>query len=121
PRLEDTEDVILQKVLEASMTDAYPSHRGPLPPVVFREPDQGNGTESDEVNPAVIRSEYQEEDQDGSDPGKQAEGQAGPNPVIRSEYQEEDQARSDPGKQVEGQAGPNPGVIPEPQPLTNPG
>nr|GFD63584.1 hypothetical protein [Tanacetum cinerariifolium] len=39
--LEDTEDVILQKVLEASMTDAYPSQRGPLPPVVFREPDQG--------------------------------------------------------------------------------
>nr|GFD37001.1 hypothetical protein [Tanacetum cinerariifolium] len=23
------------------MTDAYPSQRGPLPPVVFREPDQG--------------------------------------------------------------------------------
>nr|GFD63605.1 hypothetical protein [Tanacetum cinerariifolium] len=33
-----------------------------------------SGTESDEVNPAVTRSKYQEEDQAGSDPGKQAEG-----------------------------------------------
>nr|GFD63193.1 hypothetical protein [Tanacetum cinerariifolium] len=41
-----------------------------------------SGTESDEVNPAVIRSEYQEEDQAGSDPGNQAEGQAGPNPGV---------------------------------------
>nr|GEU94470.1 DNA-directed DNA polymerase [Tanacetum cinerariifolium] len=39
-------------------------------------------TESDEINPAVIRSEYKEEDQAGSDPGKQAEGQAGPNPGV---------------------------------------
>nr|GFD62723.1 hypothetical protein [Tanacetum cinerariifolium] len=38
-----------------------------------------SGTESDEYNPTFIRSEYQEEDQAGSDPGKQAEGQAGPN------------------------------------------
>nr|GFD41738.1 hypothetical protein [Tanacetum cinerariifolium] len=52
-----------------------------------------SGTESDEINPAV----------------------------IRSEYQEEDQARSDPGRQAEGQAGPNPGVIPGSQPLNTPG
>ncbi|GKG36334.1 hypothetical protein Tco_0444012, partial [Tanacetum coccineum] len=31
----------MQKVLEESMKDAYPAHRGPLPPVVFREPDSG--------------------------------------------------------------------------------
>ncbi|GJR41466.1 hypothetical protein Tco_1217150 [Tanacetum coccineum] len=41
PRLEDTEEEILQKVLEESLTDAYPSQRGPRPPVVFREPDTG--------------------------------------------------------------------------------
>nr|GFD63576.1 hypothetical protein [Tanacetum cinerariifolium] len=41
-----------------------------------------SGTESDEINPAVIRSECQEEDHAGSDPGKQAEGQAGPNPGV---------------------------------------
>ncbi|GJV45804.1 hypothetical protein Tco_1430340 [Tanacetum coccineum] len=41
PNLEDTEEAILQKVLEESLTDAYPTRRGPLPPVVFREPDTG--------------------------------------------------------------------------------
>ncbi|GJZ94414.1 hypothetical protein Tco_0666617 [Tanacetum coccineum] len=41
PRLEDTEEAILQKVLEESLTDAYPTQRGPLPPVVFRETDTG--------------------------------------------------------------------------------
>ncbi|GKA56242.1 hypothetical protein Tco_0755314 [Tanacetum coccineum] len=35
----DDEEAIVQKVLEESMKDAYPAHRGPLPPVVFREPD----------------------------------------------------------------------------------
>ncbi|GKF36919.1 hypothetical protein Tco_0113677, partial [Tanacetum coccineum] len=29
----------MQKVLEESLTDAYPNQRGPLPPVVFRETD----------------------------------------------------------------------------------
>ncbi|GJR37672.1 hypothetical protein Tco_1213356 [Tanacetum coccineum] len=32
---------ILQKVLEESLTDAYPTRMGPLPLVVFREPDTG--------------------------------------------------------------------------------
>ncbi|GJS42947.1 hypothetical protein Tco_0567990 [Tanacetum coccineum] len=41
PSLEDTEEAILQKVLEESLTDAYPTRRGPLPPVVFREPNTG--------------------------------------------------------------------------------
>ncbi|GKF13977.1 hypothetical protein Tco_0055439 [Tanacetum coccineum] len=31
----------MQKVLEESLTNAYPTQRGPLPPVVFREPDTG--------------------------------------------------------------------------------
>ncbi|GJZ06454.1 hypothetical protein Tco_0540247 [Tanacetum coccineum] len=41
PRLEDTEEAILQKVLQESLTDAYPTQRGPLFPVVFRETDTG--------------------------------------------------------------------------------
>ncbi|GKG44168.1 hypothetical protein Tco_0483261, partial [Tanacetum coccineum] len=32
---------ILQKVLQESLTDAYPTQRGPLPPVVFKEPNTG--------------------------------------------------------------------------------
>ncbi|GKC94636.1 hypothetical protein Tco_1160078 [Tanacetum coccineum] len=41
PSLEDTEEAILQKVLQESLTDAYPTQRGPLPPVVIRETDTG--------------------------------------------------------------------------------
>ncbi|GKD84820.1 hypothetical protein Tco_1355974 [Tanacetum coccineum] len=41
PSLEDTEEAILQKVLQESLTDAYPIQRGPLPPVVIREPEIG--------------------------------------------------------------------------------
>ncbi|GJY87987.1 hypothetical protein Tco_0502615, partial [Tanacetum coccineum] len=39
PSLEDIEEAILQKALEESLTDAYPTQRGPLPPVVIREND----------------------------------------------------------------------------------
>ncbi|GJU67787.1 hypothetical protein Tco_1254046 [Tanacetum coccineum] len=94
--LEDTEEAILQKVLEESLTDAYPTQRGPLPPVVFRETDTGkfqplpevpgkgkekvDDTESDEEMPSVVRSGAQDEGQAGSDPGTLDEGQAGPNP-----------------------------------------
>ncbi|GJY86296.1 hypothetical protein Tco_0500322 [Tanacetum coccineum] len=41
PSLEDTEEAILQKVLQESLTVAYPTQRGPLPPVVIREPETG--------------------------------------------------------------------------------
>ncbi|GKB76526.1 hypothetical protein Tco_0943421 [Tanacetum coccineum] len=41
PSLDDLEEAILQKVLQESLTDAYPTQRGPLPPVVFRETDTG--------------------------------------------------------------------------------
>ncbi|GKF28722.1 hypothetical protein Tco_0095064, partial [Tanacetum coccineum] len=41
PRLEDTEEEILQKVLEESLTDAYPTQKGPLRHVVFRETNNG--------------------------------------------------------------------------------
>ncbi|GKF66355.1 hypothetical protein Tco_0192872, partial [Tanacetum coccineum] len=40
PRVDDDE-AIVQKVLDESMKDAYPAYRGPLHPVVFREPDSG--------------------------------------------------------------------------------
>ncbi|GJT33144.1 hypothetical protein Tco_0923563 [Tanacetum coccineum] len=61
PRLEDTEEAILQKVLEESLTDAYPTQRGPLPPVLVEEGDvsnQGGGEvfymgKKGEVNPEV--------------------------------------------------------------------
>ncbi|GKB81113.1 hypothetical protein Tco_0948008 [Tanacetum coccineum] len=99
-RLEDTKEAILQKVLEESLTDAYPTQRGPLPPVVFRETDTGKHkplpevpgkgkekVESDEEMPSVVRSGAQDEGQAGPDPGKLTEGQAGPNPDDVAESQ----------------------------------
>ncbi|GKC63963.1 hypothetical protein Tco_1096561, partial [Tanacetum coccineum] len=41
PMFEDEEVDIIQKVMEESLMDAYPAPRGPLPPVVIREPEPG--------------------------------------------------------------------------------
>ncbi|GJX88221.1 hypothetical protein Tco_0340235, partial [Tanacetum coccineum] len=41
PRFEDEEADIMQKVMEESLKDAYPAPRGPLPPVVIKEPEPG--------------------------------------------------------------------------------
>ncbi|GKB39932.1 hypothetical protein Tco_0884874 [Tanacetum coccineum] len=93
PSLEDTEEAILQKVLEESLTDAYPTQRGPLPPVVFRETDTGKL----QPLPEVLGK------------GKEKEGE-----------EQAAQARPDPGKLDEGQAGPNPDDVAESQPLPTP-
>ncbi|GJU83825.1 hypothetical protein Tco_1291371 [Tanacetum coccineum] len=85
PSLEDTEEVILQKVLEESLTDAYPTQRGPLPPVVFRETDTGKLQPLPEV--LGKGKEKVDEGQAGPDLGKLDEGQAGPNPDDVAESQ----------------------------------
>ncbi|GJY81877.1 hypothetical protein Tco_0494628, partial [Tanacetum coccineum] len=41
PMFEDEEADIIQKVMEESLMDAYLAPRGPLPPVVIREPEPG--------------------------------------------------------------------------------
>ncbi|GJW52265.1 hypothetical protein Tco_0093616 [Tanacetum coccineum] len=40
PRFDDEEDDV-QKAVEESLKDVHAAHQGPLPPVVFREPDSG--------------------------------------------------------------------------------
>ncbi|GJX78975.1 retrovirus-related pol polyprotein from transposon TNT 1-94 [Tanacetum coccineum] len=40
PRIDD-EEADLQRAVEESLKDVHATHRGPLPPVVFREPDSG--------------------------------------------------------------------------------
>ncbi|GKF53154.1 hypothetical protein Tco_0160064, partial [Tanacetum coccineum] len=85
----DTKEAILQKVLEESLTDAYPTQRGPLPPVVFGETDTGKFQPLPEV-PGKGKEKVGEEQaaqvvkihegQAGPDPGTLDEGQAGPNP-----------------------------------------
>ncbi|GJS92100.1 monodehydroascorbate reductase [Tanacetum coccineum] len=134
PRLEDTEEEILQKVLEESLTDAYPTQRGPLRPVVFRETDTGKlqplpevpGKGKEKVETFYVPTEtsgredstslYAELGLSGSDTDSD---EATP-PVIRSRTQDEGQAGSDPGKLDEGQAGPNPDDVAESQPLPTP-
>ncbi|GJX80265.1 retrovirus-related pol polyprotein from transposon TNT 1-94, partial [Tanacetum coccineum] len=137
PSLEDTEEAILQKVLEESLTDAYPTQRGPLPPVVFRETDTGKFQPLPEVpgkgKEKVAGREdstslYAELGLYGSDTesdkemplvvrsGAQDEGQAGANPGTL----DEGQAGSDPGTLDEGQVGSNPDDVAESLPLPTP-
>ncbi|GKE53124.1 hypothetical protein Tco_1488280, partial [Tanacetum coccineum] len=136
PSLEDTEEAILQKVLQESLTDAYPTQRGPLPPVVFREPDTGKlqpppevpgkGKEKvgeEQAAQPVMKNllPYSDTESDEEMPsvgrsGTQDEGQAGSDPGTL----DEGQAGSDPGTRDEGQAGPNPDDVAESLPLPTP-
>nr|GEV97336.1 hypothetical protein [Tanacetum cinerariifolium] len=104
PRVDDEEPDV-HRALEESLKSIYDVPRGPLPPVVIKEPEsrkyqplpevQGKGKEK-------VTDEQVESDEDvpGIDTGVQGEGQAGPNP----------------DEQDEGQAGPNPDVSTQPQP-----
>nr|GEU33170.1 copia protein [Tanacetum cinerariifolium] len=121
------EDADLQKALEESMKTMYVVPRGPLPPVVIREPKSrkyqplpevpGKGkakvteeqSESEESKKVVPRT-----DEGGQDEGK---GQARPDPGAQAE----DQTGSDAGAQDEGQAGSNPDEISEGQAGPDPG
>ncbi|GJS00867.1 hypothetical protein Tco_0317375 [Tanacetum coccineum] len=135
PSLEDTEEAILQKVLEESLTDAYPTQRGPLPPVVFREPDTGKFQPLPEV-PGKGKEKVGEEQAaqvllNLQTPKKKSSAEQyifqrrshvpTETAVVRSGAQDEGQAGSDPGTRDEGQAGPNPDDVAESLPLPTPG
>ncbi|GJZ32043.1 hypothetical protein Tco_0577479 [Tanacetum coccineum] len=72
PSLEDTEEAILQKVLEESLTDAYPTQRGPLHSSLCL----------DEEMPSVVRSGAQDEGQAGPNPDDVAESLPLPTPCV---------------------------------------
>nr|GEU96047.1 E-beta-farnesene synthase [Tanacetum cinerariifolium] len=97
----DAEDADLQRALEESLKSMHDVPRGPLPPVVIREPDE---EESKKVMSGADEG-GQGKGQAGPDPSAQAEGHAGTNPVA----QDEGQPGSNPNEQSEGQAGPDPG------------
>ncbi|GKE88682.1 hypothetical protein Tco_1566157, partial [Tanacetum coccineum] len=124
-RLEDTEEAKLQKVLEESLTDAYPTQRGPLPLVVFRETNTGKLQPLPEVprkgkekvaGHEESSSLYAELGLSGSDTESDKEMPS----VVRSGAQDEGQAGPNPGTLDEGQAGPNPNDVAESQPLPTP-
>ncbi|GJW43619.1 hypothetical protein Tco_0072418 [Tanacetum coccineum] len=123
--LKDTEEAILQKVLQESLTDAYPTQRGPLPLVVFREPDIGKfqplpevpGKGKEKVGREDSTSVYAELGLYGSDTESDEERPS----VVRSGAQDEGQAGADPGTLDEGQAGLNPDDVAESLPSPTPG
>nr|GEV38784.1 hypothetical protein [Tanacetum cinerariifolium] len=86
------EDADMEKALEESLKSMYDMPRGPLPPVVIREPESGKYQPLPEVlGKGKAKSDSEEESEKvvpGADAGGQGEGQAGPDP---------------------GQAGPDPG------------
>ncbi|GJU23548.1 hypothetical protein Tco_1156890 [Tanacetum coccineum] len=133
PSLEDTEEAILQKVLEESLTDAYPTQRGPLPPVVFRETDTGKFQPLPEVpgkGKEKRRSHIPTETAGREDStslyaelglyGSDTESDEEMPSVVRSGAQDEGQAGSDPGTRDEGQAGPNLDAVAETLPSPTP-
>nr|GFA84611.1 hypothetical protein [Tanacetum cinerariifolium] len=120
-------DADLQKAFEESMKTMYAVPRGPLPPVVIKEPksgkyqrlpevpgkgkakvtkEQSKSKESEKVVPRADEGgQGKGEGLAGPDPGAQAEGQIGSDDVA----QDEGQAGSNPDENSEGQAGPDPG------------
>nr|GEW82815.1 hypothetical protein [Tanacetum cinerariifolium] len=113
-------DADYQKALEESMKDAYALPKGPLLPVVIREPESRKYQPLPEV-PGKGKAKLTEEQSDneeelekvvlGAEEGGQDEGQAGLDP----DAQAEDQTGSDAGAQAKGQAGSNPDETPEGQ------
>nr|GEX03127.1 monodehydroascorbate reductase [Tanacetum cinerariifolium] len=93
------EDTDLQKALEESMKTAYALPKGPLPPVVIREPESGKYQPLPEVQgkgkakvteEQLGQSDSEEESNKvvlGADEGGQDEGQAGPDPGEQAEDQ----------------------------------
>ncbi|GKB35414.1 retrovirus-related pol polyprotein from transposon TNT 1-94 [Tanacetum coccineum] len=131
PRIEDVEADIMQKVMEESLKDAYPTPRGPLPPVVIREPESGKFQPLPEV-PGKGKAKFSDEQvardlltlqtpKRRSLSASDTESDEEVPPVVTSGAQDEGQAGPNPGTQDEGQAGPNLGDNSEPQPQSTPG
>nr|GEX89908.1 retrovirus-related Pol polyprotein from transposon TNT 1-94 [Tanacetum cinerariifolium] len=99
PRFYDEESDI-QRVVEESLKSVYDAPRGPLPPVVIREPDFGKFQPLPEVQ--------------GKDKEKEVPS------VVEVKAQDEGQAAPNPGVLTKGQAGSDPGNDAEPQPQSSP-
>ncbi|GJR64917.1 hypothetical protein Tco_0010982 [Tanacetum coccineum] len=100
----DDEEDDTQRAIEESLKEVHNAHRGPLPPVVIREPDSGKfqplpdvqGKGKEKVSHDESSSLYAElgltdsetksdEEVPGTDARDHDEGDAGPNPGIQDE------------------------------------
>ncbi|GJX55715.1 hypothetical protein Tco_0285612, partial [Tanacetum coccineum] len=130
-----------QRAIEESLKDAHGAHRGPLPPVVFRETDTGKYQPLPEVegkgkekvgDEQAARVLLNLQTPKKKSPTKQyifqrrltesdTESNEEVPPVVKSGAPDEGQAGPNPGTQDEGQAGPNPGNDTVSQTLSTPG
>nr|GEV00527.1 integrase, catalytic region, zinc finger, CCHC-type, peptidase aspartic, catalytic [Tanacetum cinerariifolium] len=136
PRFDD-EEADMKRAVEESLKSVYDAHRGPLPPVVFREPGsgkfqsllevQGKGKEkvSDEQvaldlltlqTPKKMSLDEQYIFQRRTPAPTEPLGRQ---PMVKIGDQDEGQAGPNLGVQIEGQAGSNPGYDAEPQPQSS--
>nr|GEW26067.1 hypothetical protein [Tanacetum cinerariifolium] len=124
PRFDD-EEADMQMAVEESLKSVHDAHRGPLSPVVFKEPDSGKFQPLPERRTPVPTepschvespSIYVELGLTDSD----MEFDEEVSPVVKIGAQDEGQAGLNPSVQIEGQAGSNPGDDAEPQPQSSP-
>ncbi|GJY79877.1 hypothetical protein Tco_0492628 [Tanacetum coccineum] len=117
-------DLKLVRAIEESLKEVHGAHRGPLPPVVFREPDSGKFQPLPEVQDRYIfqRCTSTQTEPSGHDESSllyaelsltdsETESDEEVLPVIQSGAQDEGQAGPKPGIQDEAQTGSNPGDV----------
>ncbi|GJW59846.1 hypothetical protein Tco_0109181 [Tanacetum coccineum] len=129
PRFGDLE-ADTQRAIEESLKEAHGAHRGPLPPVVFRETDpgklqplpevQGKGKEKvgEEQAAQVLHNLQTPKKKSSAEYDTELDEEV--SPVVKSGAQDEGQAGPNPGKQDEGHARPNPGNDTMSQPQSTP-
>ncbi|GKE13194.1 hypothetical protein Tco_1416745 [Tanacetum coccineum] len=118
------EEADTQRAIEESLKEVHGAHRGPLPPVVFREPDSGKFQPLPEVQDRYIfqRCTSTQTEPSGHDESSllyaelsltdsETESDEEVLPVIQSGAQDEGQAGPKPGIQDEAQTGSNPGDV----------
>ncbi|GKB63717.1 hypothetical protein Tco_0919903 [Tanacetum coccineum] len=133
PRLDD-EEAKMQRAIEESLEEVYDAHRGPLPPVVIREPDFGKFQPLPETpkkksptNQFIFqRRTSTPTESSGHDESSslyaelgltdsESESDEDVSGIVAS-VQDEGQAGPNPGEHDEGQARPNPGDVAASQP-----
>nr|GEW36595.1 retrovirus-related Pol polyprotein from transposon TNT 1-94 [Tanacetum cinerariifolium] len=121
------EDTDLQKALEESMKTTYALPRGPLPPVVIREPESGKYQPPQKCEERAklkcLRSRSSLHDDSPYDVLGQSDSEEESKKVVLGATEgdnDEDQAGPDPGAQAEGQTGTDAGTLDEVQAGSNP-
>ncbi|GJY86796.1 monodehydroascorbate reductase [Tanacetum coccineum] len=122
------EEADMQRAIEESLKEVHGAHRGPLPPVVFREPNSGKHQplpETPKKKSPADQYIFQRRTSTQTKPSchdessslyaelgltdSETESDEEVLPVIQSGAQDESHAGPNPGIQDEGQAGSNPG------------